>query len=67
MTKKEFDEMVKQMHAQGLTDDEIMKILYETFISGKCSFQDYECMVNWLGYRLTDEFLKAHGIKEHSI
>ena len=42
MTKKEFDEMVKQMHAQGLTDDEIMKILYETFISGKCSFQDYE-------------------------
>ena len=64
MTKKEFDAMVKQMHQQGLDDDKIMRILYETFASKKCSFEDYELMVNWLGYSLTDEFYKAHGIKK---
>lgn len=63
MTKKEFDAMVKQMHQQGLDDDMIMKILYETFATKKCSFEDYELMVNWLGYELTDDFLKAHNIK----
>lgn len=56
--------MVKQMHQQGLDDDMIMKILYETFATKKCSFEDYELMVNWLGYELTDDFYKAHGIKK---
>ena len=63
MTKKEFDEMVKQMHQQGLDDDMIMEILYETFATKKCSFEDYELMVNWLGYSLSDEFYKDHGLK----
>ena len=64
MTKQEFEEMVKQMHKQGLNDDQIMRILYETFITDKCSFEDYELMVNWLGYELTEDFLKAHNIKK---
>ena len=63
MTKQEFDVMVEQMHQQGLDDDKIMRILYETFVTNKCSFEDYELMVNWLGYELTDEFHKAHNIK----
>ncbi len=63
MDKKEFGLLVKQMHEQGLDDDKIMRILYQTFVTNKCSFEDYELMVNWLGYELTDEFLKAHNIK----
>lgn len=66
MTKKEFDAMVKQMRQQGLDDDMIMKILYEAFITNKCNFDDYELMVNWLGYELTDDFLKAHNIKRNA-
>lgn len=64
MTKKEFDAMVKQMHQQGLDDEMIMRILYETFATKKSSFADYELMVNWLGYELTDDFYKAHNIKK---
>ena len=64
MTKKEFDAMVKQMHQQGLDDEAIMRILYETFATKKCSLADYELMVNWLGYELTDDFYKAHNIKK---
>lgn len=66
MTKKEFDAMVKQMNQQGLDNDMIMRILYETFATKKCSFEDYELMVNWLGYELTDDFLKAHNIKRNA-
>lgn len=63
MDKKEFDLLVKQMHEQGLDNDKIMKVLYETFVSHKCSLEDYEIMVQWLGYNLTDEFYKDHDIK----
>ena len=40
-----------------------MDILYESFITNACDFEDYELMVNWMGYTLTDEFLEAHNIK----
>lgn len=64
MTKDEFDSMVAQMHKQGLSDDQIMRILYETYATKKCDLADYELMVNWLGYQLTDDFNKDNGIKK---
>lgn len=63
MDKKEFDLLVSQLHKQGLDDDKIMHVFYDTFTSHKCSLEDYEIMVQWLGYNLTDEFYKDHGIK----
>ena len=63
MTKEEFDLIVKDMHEKGLDDDQIMRILYETFSRGDCDINDYEIMVNWLGYELTDDFYRDHGIK----
>ena len=65
MEKHEFDLLVKQLHQQGLDNDQIMKILYETFVSNKCSLEDYEIMVNWMGYELTDDFYKANGLKRN--
>ena len=65
MTKKEFDQMVKQMHEQGLSDDDIMEILYETFMSKECDLKDFEVMSGWLGYELTDEFYKEHGVDRY--
>ncbi len=64
MTKKEFDEMVRQMHKQGLNDDNIMGILIETFETKKCDINDLELMVSWLGYHLTDDFYKAHKLQK---
>lgn len=63
MTKQEFEQMVNQMHKYGFDDDKIMNVLYEAFISHKCDIDDYELMVNWLGYELSDEFYKHHGLK----
>lgn len=65
MNKKEFDLLVKQLHQQGLDDGQIMKVLYESYATNKCSLEDYETMVNWMGYELTDDFYKAHGLKRN--
>ena len=65
MDKQEFDTMVKQMHKQGLSDDDIMGVLYEAFSTHKCNLEDYEIMVNWLGYELTDDFYENHGLKRN--
>lgn len=65
MTKQEFDLLVKQLRQQGLNDDQIMKVFYEAFASNKCNIEDYELMVNWMGYELTDDFYKAHGLKRN--
>ena len=64
MDKDEFDQLVKDLHSAGLNEDQIMKVLYETYITEQCSLSDYEIMVHWLGYELTDEFYQAHGIKK---
>ena len=65
MDKKEFNLLVKQLHQQGLDDDQIMKVLYKSYATNKCSLEDYEIMVNWMGYELTDDFYKANGLKRN--
>ena len=62
MDKKEFDFLVKRLHESGLNDDQIMHVFYDTFREGKCDLEDYEIMVAWLGYSLSDEFYEMHGL-----
>lgn len=64
MTYEEFKKMVDAFHKQGLNDDEIMEILYEVFMKKECDINDYALMVSWMGYELTDDFYKDHGIKK---
>lgn len=65
MTEKEFRVMVDSMHHSGLSDDQIMGILIESFEQKKCDIDDLEIMVSWLGYSLMDDFYKDHGIKRN--
>lgn len=65
MDKKEFNALVGKMKKElGFNDDQIMETLYKTFESGQCEIEDYELMVGWLGYELTDDFYKEHHIKK---
>ena len=63
MDKKEFDLLVSQMRTQGLDDEKIMHVLYQVFFFFYCDIKDYELMVDWLGYSLSVEFYKDHGLK----
>ncbi len=64
MEKKEFDTMVKAMKHSGLTDDNIMDVLIESFMRKQCDQKDLEIMVGWLGYRLNDQFFKDNHLKK---
>lgn len=63
MTKQEFDRMVESMMQSGLTKDNIMGVLIETFMEKKCDIDDLELMVGWLGYSLCDQFYEDNNIK----
>ena len=63
MDTEEFVLLVSQMRGQGLDDEKIMHVLYQVFLRGDCDIKDYELMVNWLGYSLSDEFYKYHELK----
>ena len=63
MTQEEFNVMVESMHHSGLNDDQIMAILCEMFESKKCSIEDLELMVSWLGYELSEKFYKDNDLK----
>lgn len=63
MEKKEFDAMVESMKHSGLTEDNIMDVLIESFMQKKCDQKDLEIMVDWLGYRLSDQFFEDQNLK----
>lgn len=63
MEKKEFDAMVESMKHSGLTEDNIMDVLIESFMQKKCDQKDLEIMVGWLGYSLCDQFFEDNHLK----
>ncbi len=63
MDYNEFKTLVSRFRDQGLKDEQIMDILLETYETKVCSLEDFEIMVGWLGYKLSDIFYEMHGIK----
>lgn len=64
MDYKEFNDLVSRFRKKGLDDEQIMDVFLESYETKVCSFEDFEIMVHWLGYELTDDFYKTHGIKK---
>lgn len=56
MDQKEFDQMVKQLRQQGLNDEDILNLFRRMLADQKIDLEDFETMVNWMGYELTKEF-----------
>lgn len=56
MEREEIDSLVKQLKAQGLSDEEIMDTYYEAFTKGEMDRKDLEALAEHLGYELDDDF-----------
>ena len=56
MEREEIDSLVKQLKAQGLSDEEIMDTYYEAFTKGEMDRKDLEVLAEHLGYELDDDF-----------
>lgn len=58
MNQEEFLEAVKSFEKEGLSEDQIVLRISAMFQDGKISRQDYEKMLDTLGYGLDEEFAK---------
>lgn len=56
MNNDEILSLIEQLKAQGLGEEEIMDVYYESFKEGKMDRKDLETLANALGYELTDDF-----------
>lgn len=56
MNEEEIQALIKQLKAQGLSEEEIMATFYETFEKGDMDRKDLETLANAMGYELTDDF-----------
>lgn len=70
MEKKDAEEFFNNLKRNGMTDDEILAVLYKMFQDDKISLDALEALCAVLGYELTEEFKnmsmedkKTQGVK----
>lgn len=64
MDYNEFNKLVSKLKNEGLDDEGIMNVFLKSYERKVCSLEDFEIMVHWLGFELTDDFYKSHRIKK---
>lgn len=57
MTIDEAKEAISEMRAQGNSDEDIAASFYLMFVDDKIDVNQFNALVNLLGYHLTEEFL----------
>lgn len=56
MTVDEMKQAISQLKADGHNDDEILGAFYKMFQNDKLDLEQFEGVVNLMGYHLTDDF-----------
>ena len=56
MTREDLEEVVNNLRNAGNTDEEIGKATTLLYLDGEMSINDFERIVNILGYVIDDEF-----------
>ena len=56
MTIEEGKKAIEELKAQGNSEEEIAGAFYLMFVEGKIDVDQFDALVNLLGYHLTDEF-----------
>jgi len=56
MTGLELKQMIDEFKEEGYTEEDLLAAFYQMYKDGQFDEQDLEVAVNFLGYKLTDEF-----------
>ena len=56
MTREQILTVIDELKADGYTEEEIFGSFYGMFSDEKITLQEFEDLVNLLGYELTEEF-----------
>lgn len=58
MTKEEYEKFIKERHAKGYSNEDIVKIYCKMFQEKKISREQFEALLDTLGYNLSDKLKK---------
>ena len=58
MTKEEYEKFIKERHAKGYSNEDIVKIYCKMFQEKKISREQFEALLDSLGYNLSDRLKK---------
>ena len=74
MTLLEAKKVIKEFQDKGVTDDDILGVLYLMFQDDKLTFEELDALVDSIGYEITEEFRnmsledkKTKGFKEDKV
>lgn len=56
MTVKEFNKFLDEMREKGYTDQMILIVLYSMYANHEFTTEEYENLINVMGYEFSDEF-----------
>lgn len=56
MTKEQILTAIDQLKAEGYSEEEIIGAFYKMFSDEKITLQEFEDLVNLIGYELTEKF-----------
>lgn len=58
MAKEEYEKFIKERHAKGYSNEDIVKIYCKMFQEKKISREQFEALLDTLGYNLSDKLKK---------
>jgi hypothetical protein len=58
MTKQEFDAMIRDLHQQGMNDEDIVSMFYRMYADGRLSYDALILFADELGYAPSPDFEK---------
>lgn len=58
MTEQEFRKFIEEQHGKGKSDEDIVKVFAKMFQDEKCSRDEFEGLINAIGYELSSDFGK---------
>lgn len=67
MTAGEFKEIIAELKEAGYTDQMLLIGLYSMYSNNEFTTEEYEILVNILGYELTDEFKNMSEEDKHNV
>lgn len=65
MTVKEFNEFLDEMKDKGYTNQMILVVLYSMYANNEFTTQEYENLINVMGYEFSDEFRNMSEEEKH--
>jgi hypothetical protein len=67
MSIEEARKTIAELKAQGSDEDQLIGIFYQMYKEGKIEIEDFEALMQLIGYHLSEEFLQMSDEEQKNI